>query len=465
MPGERMSAASVRATAGHAAAPIFDICMIVPILAISYCLIIGPMLMFLFPGPSVMAPRIENKLFWPAVSAVALGCLALRNRSRPKWPPHIIWLTAYCALAGASTLWAFKPTISFSRFFSEIMLLISIIPPALLAARTTDMTRGVFFCFAFGSILNAVLILGGYSQESVADGVKIGYPGYLSYKGELGEFAAFATLFAIYEIFQPGWRKALGLVIVITNAYLIVVSESKGSIGFVGIAAILAALALFIGRQLRVSPLIVLSLPAICYVAMSQIIGDLGNRVSWFVLGNYTFTGRIYIWDFANFEIARKPLLGWGYRSVWLVGPDSPALVDASGWVRQMPSAHNGYLDTILDTGHVGLVLFVVFIVATLHAVVRVADRDRGRGWLLLAIALFIVLTNFLESGWMRGVDGLWLMFVIVVAEAGRYWQPLDSSLPAIRPARQGPAIAGRRPVPARAGGIYRPSRGREKFS
>ena len=58
-----------------------------------------------------------------------------------------------------------------------MMLLISVILPAMLAARTADMMRGVFFCFVFGSILNAVLILGGYSTESMADTVKIGYPG------------------------------------------------------------------------------------------------------------------------------------------------------------------------------------------------------------------------------------------------------------------------------------------------
>ena len=63
-----------------------------------------------------------------------------------------------------------------------------------------------------------------------------------------------------------------------------------------------------------------------------------------------------------------------------------------------MPSAHNGYLDTILDTGYIGLVLFLVFIFTTLHAIGRVADRDPVRAWLLLSIALFIVLVNFLES-------------------------------------------------------------------
>ena len=63
-----------------------------------------------------------------------------------------------------------------------------------------------------------------------------------------------------------------------------------------------------------------------------------------------------------------------------------------------MPNAHNGYYDTMLEMGYVGLALLVIFIIATLHAIGRVADRDPARAWLVLSLALFIILYNFLES-------------------------------------------------------------------
>jgi exopolysaccharide production protein ExoQ len=448
-----MSTASMYVRLGKAA-PTFDKCLIAPFLVYAYCLIIAPMLMFEFPGAEgALSDRVENKLFWPFVTAISIGCLALRNRPRLVWPPHILWFAAYISLAGASILWSFKPAISFSRFDAEMMMLISVILPSMLGTRTTDMMRGVFFCFVFGSILNAVLILGGYSTESMADNVKIGYPGYFTFKGELGEFAAFAFLVSLYEILHRGWRRALGLIIVVTSVYLVVVSESKGSLGCAVLAAILATLVMFVGRKTGVSlAIVVLPLP-ICYYALSQILGNLINRISWYVYGNYTLSGRIFIWDLINFEIAKKPFLGWGYRSIWIVGPDSPVLADGAGWIRNMPSAHNGYLDTILDTGHIGLVLFLVFIFTTLHAIGRMAGRDTSRAWLLLSIAFFVILVNFLESSWMRGGDALWLMFVVVVAEAGRYWRPFHRGLGAAGLVLRRPAIARRRPVLARAGG------------
>jgi O-antigen ligase len=90
-----------------------------------------------------------------------------------------------------------------------------------------------------------------------------------------------------------------------------------------------------------------------------------------------------------------------------------------------MPNGHNGYYDTMLELGYVGFAFLLVFIIATLHAVGRVSDRNPARARLLLSVALFVILYNFLESLWMRGFEAVWLVFVIVAAEIGRCCQPL----------------------------------------
>ena len=66
------------------------------------------------------------------------------------------------------------------------------------------------------------------------------------------------------------------------------------------------------------------------------------------------------------------------------MGLDGPSIVDAGGWIRGMPHA-----------------------------------------WLVLSLALYEIVTNFFESTWLRGSDPVWVAFVIVVAEIGRYWHPL----------------------------------------
>ncbi len=223
-------------------------------------------------------------------------------------------------------------------------------------------------------------------------------------------------------------------------------SNSKGSLGLVLIAMLLSGPTLFIAKKMRVSPAIVLLPLPLFYALLSSVVGNLINRISWHLYGNYDLSGRVFIWEFAKFEIARKPLLGWGYQSFWLAGPDAPSIVDAPGWIKTMPSSHSGYLDTMVDMGYVGLILLVTFIFATLHAIGRVVDRDPARAWLLLSLALYLILTNFIETGWMHGADVLWLMFVIVAADTARYWQPFPPD----------PVVAGHRPGISRSNGSDR---------
>jgi len=394
----------------------------------------------------LMAPRLENKIFWPALAAISL-ILVLRNRSRLTWPPHIVCLAAYLAFAGTSVLWAFSPELSFSRYVLQVMIVTSIVLPTMLASPTADLMRGLFLCFAFASILNVPCVL---TQEPIAyDNRVMGYAGIYSFKGVLGECGAIALLLSLHEMIYPGWRRVSGIIVAGVAIWLMFMSQSKGSLGLAILAPILAGLSLFVAKTMRVSPAIVLLPIPLLYGALTAIIGNLINRISWYLYGNYTLSGRTIIWDFANYEIGRRPFFGWGYQSFWLVGPDAPSVVEAPGWVKAMPSAHNGYLDTQLEMGYIGLALLVIFIIATLHALRRVADREPARAWLLLTLALFIILTNVLETTWMRGMETLWLLFLVAAAEAGRYWQPSHSGVP--EPMRRAPVIGGRRPNVAQA--------------
>jgi len=366
-----------------------------------------------------MTPRPENKIVWPMLAGITV-VLVLRNRSRVALPPHIVSLIAYLALAGASVLWAFKPELSFQRFVLLLLIVVSIVFPVTLAARTTDLIRGLFICFASALLVNVFFILN--QEPIIIDKIVKGYPGYFAFKGILGECAAVAFLLSLYEMLYSGRRLALGVSVAVVAICVMIVSQSKGALGLALLTPLLAGLTLIAGKVIRISPAIVLLPIVIGYEVLSRLLGNLTGRISYYLYGNYTMSGRANIWEFVHYESVRKPFLGWGYQSFWFVGPDGPSIIDAPGWIKVMPSAHNGYLDTKLELGYVGLSILVIFLFATLHAIGHVAGRDARRAWLLLSLALFIILTNFLESSWMRGMDILWLTFVFVAAEIARYW-------------------------------------------
>jgi exopolysaccharide production protein ExoQ len=447
---------SIELDRARSSASTIDGCAIAVMSACIFSLIVSPLLIYLDSSAaqtlqSMLAPRLENRIFWPVLIAIST-VLAIQNRSRLaklSLPPHIVCLFAYLAFAGASVLWAFRPELSFIRFVQQVMIVSSIVLSAMMAARNTDLMRGLFLCFALASILNLFFVLFG-SPEFATYGsmgkVNIGYPGYFAGKNYLGECGAITVLLSLHESLHRGFRRFFSITILIIATLLIFWSNSKTALGLAVIAPVLAGFTLLIRRIMRFSPAIILISIPILYVAVSSISGFNLNRLSYMIYGDSTFTGRTIIWDFAQQEIALRPFLGWGYQSFWLVGPDAPSIVDARGWVKGMPNAHSGFYDTMIEMGYVGLGLLIAFILTTLHGIGRIADQDRARAWLLLSLALYIILWNFLESLWMRGFEFLWVVFLIITAEVARYWQPspspksLDGTMP--RSGNYGPSRA-----------------------
>jgi hypothetical protein len=44
------------------------------------------------------------------------------------------------------------------------------------------------------------------------------------------------------------------------------------------------------------------------------------------------------------------------------------------------------------------MLILVTFILTMLHAIGRVADRDPAGAWLVLSLAIYIIIRNFLEN-------------------------------------------------------------------
>ena len=196
-------------------------------------------------------PRLENKIFWPTLAAISV-LLAVRNRlvlldllglPTSSVSSHILRLLeqASCGLLNRNLV---------SLDFSQAMIIISIVLPAMLADRTADMMRGVFLCFAFALIVNVFVVL-GQTPDNRLYWRDIGYPGYFTFKGILGECAAIAFLLSLHEMLYPGWRRVLGVIVIVIATWLMFVSQSKGSLGFAILAPLLAALTLFIARKMR----------------------------------------------------------------------------------------------------------------------------------------------------------------------------------------------------------------------
>lgn len=402
---------------------------VVPFLACFYSLIFYPML-FVGCGPldveCTLTARPENKIVWPLLGVTAAMLIAAcpPERRQRLLAPNVVLLLAYVALAGASVLWAFNPGLSFIRFLQQAFVVTSIVLVIAAAERTSDAMRVMFACYALSVLLNIVFV--NVIPPITIENATWGYPGYFLGKNYLGECAAIAIILALHEMFHAGTRRYFGAVVVCASLPLLVLSNSKTSIGLLVLAPALSLVAVIARRKLSVSPL---ALPVVL-LAIYELLSSVSNfnifRLSYMLYGDSSFTGRTVIWDFAVAEFAKRPLLGWGYQSFWLAGPGSPSLVDGPGWVKFMPHAHNGYLDARLELGLVGFAILIAFLAATLHGAGKVIDREPARGWTLLSLAFFVIITNGLESTWARGFEFPWVAFLFVAGDVAARSGGLD---------------------------------------
>jgi O-antigen ligase len=165
------------------------------------------------------------------------------------------------------------------------------------------------------------------------------------------------SLLPLFEL-RPGWRRAL--------PYLIVI----GLVGY----AVLGVAAL--GGQPAVTSI----------VDRLWAYGTLdtgGGQLA-------TLTGRTPLWDELLRYATAQPWAGYGFGAFWnpVFMPDIWSVV---GW--EPPVAHNGFLDEVLATGVIGLVLFLVAWLTgvALAARLRFKHKDAFSLWVLTAMVFFLL--------------------------------------------------------------------------
>jgi exopolysaccharide production protein ExoQ len=88
-----------------------------------------------------------------------------------------------------------------------------------------------------------------------------------------------------------------------------------------------------------------------------------------------TLSGRTNIWQFALEMAAARPFLGYGYGVFWL-GTNSPGSLFWDTTLQFELSAHNGYLQCLLDIGMAGLLVSLVAVLGPLHRVLTRSDVE-----------------------------------------------------------------------------------------
>ncbi len=128
-----------------------------------------------------------------------------------------------------------------------------------------------------------------------------------------------------------------------------------------------------------------------------------------------TLTGRVPLWELVDQQIAQNLLFGFGYQAFWTdSSPGAWAIWSEIQWMA--PHAHNGFRDTMLSFGIVGMIPFVLLLLRALRQGAVLQCRDPQYGWLWLNVFTVMVLVmNLTESIFLVQNDAIFILFTTAI--------------------------------------------------
>jgi O-antigen ligase len=138
---------------------------------------------------------------------------------------------------------------------------------------------------------------------------------------------------------------------------------------------------------------------------------------------NTTLTDRTTVWQDV-LEMDRSPVFGAGFESFWL-GPRLEAMW--ARWWWHPIQAHNGYIETYLNLGWVGVTILAALIIATFRKARRELLRDLDFGRFRLGVLFAIILYNCTEATF-TGVHLVWTFFYLIAIDYPAV-QPVTSDI------------------------------------
>ncbi|ACM04025.1 O-antigen ligase family protein [Cereibacter sphaeroides] len=319
-------------------------------------------------------------------------------------------MALFLVLPFLSAFWSIGPSVTLRR---AIAIFFSILMCYVLAIRFTPRQFLVLSTLVIAAtlILSLLAIVALPGLAFMPQGPEL--RGVFVHKNVLGWYAAFGLLLSA----ALGADRTLGLrpfAISVFVAALVCLLLSQSGTALIT-AALAVAFTVFYALLRRARPLgrsfltlLVLQSTVLFAISVNSFVPALLEGMG----KDATLTGRVPLWDLVDQAILRRPVLGYGYQAFWSEG-SGEAWVIWTKLVWMAPHAHNGYRDTLLSLGLVGLALLVVVIVRALRQGAALLSREPSEPWLVLnvLVAVFLVM-NMTESLLLQQNNFLFILFV-----------------------------------------------------
>lgn len=371
--------------------------------------LIGPIFA---PDETVAGPE-WLRLVWMPIYAGLAGLLVLRAPRLPR-----VWLGAALSLmlvafAFLSTRWSIAPDITSRR---ALALLFTTLFGLYIAARygwraLVELLAATFFVLAVGSVIAALLFPDFGVHRDIHPGA---WKGLWYQKNQMGAIMAKGALACLCAAVMVPQRRLFWSGGVALCSVLVIATTSTTSL--LALLIVFAGAA-FLAMVRRGGPLAVLAvwgavvgvgaLVGLYFVAPDLLFDLVGKDA--------TLTGRTDIWASLLRRVQERPWQGYGYAAFWQ-DPMGPAWYIRNEIEWEAPTAHNGWLDLLVQLGWIGLGLFAVHLLINTGAALRWSMAPGVGLWAMLSTALFL-LFSLSESTILQQNNLNWVIYVATAAK------------------------------------------------
>lgn len=350
---------------------------------------------------------------------IVAGATVLLHRSIPVVSilRHNGWITAFAVYGLVAILWSDYPEIATKRWIKTlghpIMALLILSDPSPLAAFRAVMRR----C-AFVLVPASVLFIKYYPQHGRGWDAFTGEAynmGVGLSKNDLGYQCLFFGLFFLWTLIVLRHRRPrvereefwISVAMLVAVAWLVRVADSATSLASLVVGSLVLVV---VGLRLVHRRHVVLyCIAVIAILGVVEAAFDVSHAIIRSLGRDPTLTDRVYVWQDV-IRLQPDALVGAGFESFWL-GWRLDALWHRWPW--QPIQAHNGYIETYLNLGWIGVLLLAGMLVTTVIRIDKLMQSHFDWGLLCLAFLAAILLFNVTEAGF-KGVHFAWTMFHVI---------------------------------------------------
>ena len=354
------------------------------------------------------------------LSLIVLGLYVLNKRqvSLSEVVDNNGWVVAFLLYCFIAILWSDYPFVSFKRWIKvlghPIMALVLLTEPDPDEALVRLMKRSAYVLVPFSIMaIKWFPDIGRRFDQWTGLAMNVG----LSFnKNMLGCVCLVLGLFLLWHFLRT-WRAekskarrdVLGLVGVLLCMIAYLLRKSHDATATLCLLLAITVI-LVTGRRWVDKRLIgTYALAALAGLMVAEFAFGVLERVAEVVGHQSTLMGRMELWR-QCLAVDTNPIFGIGFESFW-AGDRLHLLEEGRPW--QPTEAHNGYLETYLNLGFVGLFMLFSLIIATFRKIRVDLFRTPDWGRFELGFLAAIVFYNLTEATF-KGLSLTWFIFFIV---------------------------------------------------